>query len=172
MTNWIRVTGVGALTAILTIGFGIAGQIWGLLLALLLGLGWAIATWPPKDGDWNTRPDLDGPGLLIFIALTVWGMWLGLPAGLALVAVLLTLAAWDLGRFVRRLSLALDATAAARLERIHLLRLGLALGGGLLLGGLALIVRTPLDFGWALGLGILAIFALSRVARGMNRNQE
>jgi hypothetical protein len=169
MTNWIRLIGIGLLTAILAIGFGVMGQIWGLLLTLLLGAGWAIAGWPPKDGVWDARPELDGPGLLVFIAFTVWVLWLGLPAWLALAAVLLTLAAWDLGRFVRRLSLALDATAAARLERIHLLRLGLTLGVGLLLGGLALIVRTPLDFGWALGLGILAIFALSRVARGMNR---
>jgi hypothetical protein len=167
MTNWIRLVAVGLLTAILTVGFGAAGQIWGLLLTLLLGAGWAIADWPPKDGVWDTRPDLDGPGLLIFIALVIWNLWLGLPAWLALAVVLLTLAAWDLGRFVRRLSLALDAPAASRLERIHLLRLGLALGVGLLLGGLALIVRTPLDFGWALGLGILAIFALSQVARGM-----
>ena len=36
MTNWIRLVAVGLLTAILAVGFGAAGQIWGLLLTLLL----------------------------------------------------------------------------------------------------------------------------------------
>jgi hypothetical protein len=60
------------------------------------------------------------------------------------------------------------SAAAARMERIHLSRLGLALGGGLVLGLLALVVHVTLSFAVALVLGIVAIYALSRVVRGIN----
>ena len=82
---------------------------------------------------------------------------------------LLALAAWDMGRFIRRQVLALNDAAAARMERTHLIRLGLALGGGLLLGSMALLVRISLDFGLALVVSIIAVVALSRLVVNVNR---
>jgi hypothetical protein len=63
------------------------------------------------------------------------------------------------------------SAAADRMERAHLTRLGLALGGGLVLGLLALAVRIELSFVVALVLGIVAVYAISRVVRGIN-NQD
>jgi hypothetical protein len=114
-------------------------------------------------------PFVDGLGMAVFIGLAVYATWLGMSSWLAMLAVLLALAAWDLGRFTFRLRDVPDAAAAAQLERVHLTRLGLALGTGLVLGALALMLRISFDFGWALVIGAAAIFALSRAARGLLR---
>jgi len=178
MANVLQLVVLFVLTGGLTVGFGAAGQMIGALVSLGLGVSWAAVDW------WGLRksgvvtetgqrragdPFMDGLGLTVFTGLAVWGVWLGLSRWLGLLAVLLALAAWDLGRFTFRISDVLDGAAAARLERVHLSRLGLALGGGLLLGGLALLLRVPLDFGWALLIGATAVIALGQVARRMNR---
>lgn len=165
MIKPLRLAALGLLASVWVLGFGLAGHPLIALAAFVLAVGWLVISWRLAGGS----PGLDDFGLLIFIGIAAWGLWQGLSAWLALVAVLLTLAAWDMGRFIRRQVFALNDAAAARMERTHLIRLGQALGGGLLLGGLALLVRIPLDFGMALLIGIIAIVALSRLVVNVNR---
>jgi hypothetical protein len=165
MINPLRRAVLGFLASVLALGFGLAGHPLIAAGAALLCVGWLAIGWRAA----GSNPALDDFGLLVFIGITVWGFWQGLSAWLALVAVLLALAAWDMGRFIRRQVLALNEEMAARMERTHLIRLGQALGGGLLLGSLALLVRIPLDFGMALVIGIIAVVALSRLVVNVNR---
>ena len=165
MINPLRRAALGLLASVMALGFGLAGHPLIALSAAVLGAGWLVIIWRLGGGS----PALDDIGLLIFTGIAAWGLWQGLSAWLALVGVLLALAAWDMGRFIRRQVLALNDEAAARMERTHLIRLGQALVGGLLLGGLALLVRIPLDFGMALLVGIIAVVALSRLVVNVNR---
>jgi hypothetical protein len=165
MINPLRLAALGLLAGVMALGFGLAGHplIGG--GAAVLGAAWLVINWRLVGGS----PALDDFGLLIFTGMAAWGLWQGLSAWMALIGMLLALAAWDLGRFIRRQVLALNDDAAARMERTHLIRLGQALGGGLLLGGLALLVRIPLDFGLALLVGFIAVVALSRLVVNVNR---
>ncbi len=166
MINPLRLAALGLLASVMALGFGLAGHplIGG--AAAVLGAAWLVINWRLLGGG---SPALDDFGLLIFTGMAAWGLWQGLSAWLALIGMLLALAAWDMGRFIRRQVLALNDDAAARMERTHLIRLGQALGGGLLLGGMALLVRIPLDFGLALVVGIIAVVALSRLVVNVNR---
>jgi hypothetical protein len=193
MISRLRITVIALLALGLVIGFVWLGQAWLALSAAVLGLLWLVGGWRAN----TERPLLDLLGLVGFCGLAADGVVQGLAGWLGLLAVLLALAGWDLSRFERRLAEAAPVSAAplppaaedeapappeavvsaeepaaspaARMQRTHLTRLGLALGGGLLLGGAALLVRIPLEFGAALAVGLVAIIALSRVVRGVNR---
>lgn len=181
ITTPIRLAVIGILALLLAAGFGLTGHAWFSAISALLGLAWLAAELPvrksnqtPGHAAWLDRlPYGDGwaasLGLPIFCGLAAIAVWLGLPAWLALVVVGLALAGWDLARLAHRLLEAPDAAAANRIERLHLARLGLALGIGLLLGGLALVVHIPLDFGMALVLGGTALVALSLAAREIRK---
>jgi hypothetical protein len=174
MVNVLQLVVLFLLTGGLTVAFVSLGQGLWALACLGLGVAWALVDWfgLKKSGAASKAarrrggdPFMDGLGLALFTGLAAWGAWNGLSHWLALAAVLLALAAWDMGRFTLRMSRVPDPIAAARLERTHLGRLGLALFGGLLLGGLALLVRVQLDFGWALVIAAAAVIALSQAAR-------
>ena len=165
MINQLRLAALGLLASVMALGFGLAGHSWIGGAVAVLGAGWLVISWRLAGGS----PVLDDFGLLLFTGLAAWGLWQGLSAWPALIGVLLALAAWDMGRFIRRQALALNDAAAARMERTHLLRLGMALGGGLLLGSIALLVRISLDFSLALVVSIVAIVALSRLVVNVNR---
>ncbi len=61
---------------------------------------------------------------------------------------------------------------ARMLEREHLRRLAIVSGLGLLLGALALTVRLTLSFGVIVVLGVVAIFALSRLIRYLRQESD
>lgn len=180
ISGWLWLGCAVLLAGGLAAAFGLAGAFWEMMAALLLGVGWIAADWAafrglgvypqPDDrllerqiGAWSGS---DAAGLALFCGLTGWGLLsFRLPAWLALLAVLVALAAWDLGRLMRRLGVALDLASIVAIERRHLARLGLTLGGGALLGGLALVIRIPLDFWPAVALAAVAVLVLSRMAR-------
>ncbi len=193
MANAFRYLAIGLLMALLGLAFWVGGNFGLALSAVGLGVVWLAADWRAPQG----RPLLDGLGLVGFCALAAVGIAVGLAGWIGLAAVLLALAAWDLARFSHRLRQVsatqlspqgLDdgpdtasppqgppadlplfdgSAAAARMERIHLARLGLALGGGLALGALALVVRIELTFIVALAVGVVAVYAIARVVRGL-----
>jgi len=165
MSRWLRLAVVALTGVVFGLGFLLANHPLVALAGFLLAGGWLLVAWRVPGGN----PAVDGLGLLAFVGLAAWGLFVALSAWIALLGLLLALAAWDLMHFVRRQGEALDEASDARMERTHLTRLGLALGIGLVLGGLALVVRVSLDFVVALGIGILAIAALSRLVVAFNR---
>lgn len=150
---------VGLAVLSLALVYGRHGEWTGVLAASALGLVWLSGLW--RGWHWLT-----GAGLFGFAALAAWGMWLGLPAAWLLAGIIAALAAWDLAHFTRRLELpGHQVVNRAALVRAHLQRSGVALGLGLLLGGIALALPLGLNLGWALLLGLLAVFGLAGLIR-------
>jgi|GEM_PF-1704401 len=186
MIHILQLAAIGLLTGALGAGYVATGQPGLAIACLVLGLCWAVVDWfgigrsskkktltagvtqkSRRGGD----PLTGNFAMLLFSALTAWGVGQKLPMWLMLIVGLLTLIAWDLGQFSSRMMAVTDAATVTRLERVHLSRLGLALVVSLLLGGAALLVHVPLDFGWALVLGMITMIALNRFVRGLARQK-
>jgi hypothetical protein len=180
----LQLVAIALLSGTLGAGYGISGQTGLAVISIVLGLCWAAVDWfgigrsniKPKLRSGVTERSRRGGdpltgnfALLLFIGLAAWGVWQRLPTWLMLGAVFFTLIAWDLSQFSNRMMVVIDDATAARLERVHLSRLGIALSFSLLLGGAALFVHIQLDIGWALVLGMLAMIGLNRFVRGLSR---
>ena len=143
--------------------YGWHGEWGGVLAGSALGLVGIAGLWR-----WRWLTDA---GLFGYAAAAAWGVWLELPAAWLLAGLIAALAAWDLVHFARRLDLpGSQVVNRAALVRGHLQRLGLAAGLGLLLGETALALSLDLTLGWALLLGLLAIFGLGGLV-GLIRRQ-
>lgn len=160
---------IGAMAAVglaalsLALAYGGHGEWGGVLAGSVLGLVWITGLW--RRWHWLT-----GAGLFGVAVLAAWGMWLGLPAAWLLAGVIAALAAWDLAHFARRLELpGHPVVNRAALVQAHLQRSGLAVGLGLLLGGIALALTLDLNLGRALLLGLPVIFGLAGLMRLIRR---
>lgn len=127
--------GLPALGAVALAG----GGVW--LIGLLRGWKWLAA-----------------PMLLLLSGAAAAAFWLASPAALETVLLLggalSAFLAWDLTDFEARIRLAGDADRP-RLERVHLSRLGLVVGGSIFLFLLALTVEIRLNFEWTALLALI-----------------
>lgn len=178
-----RITTISTLVAAaaLAVGYGLNGELIGILIFIALGLLWLV-------GQRYTIQVSAGLGLLGFTIGALLGAWYGVSTGWLLVGVTAALVAWDLHHFVQHMRVAEPADAdnpeaniayanflsdnMRALERAHLRRLALVSGLGLLLGGLALTVRLTLGFGAVFALGLVAIFGLSRLIRYLRQESD
>lgn len=144
--------------ATVTLALSYAGQgLWaGAGLCVALGVLWLGGKW--RGADWAADPCLAG-----WVGLAAFGAWQGLPSGGSLLSVVAALAAWDLSHFAGRLRRAGHVERRAELERAHLGQLATVAAIGALLGAAALGLRLELTFGWALLVGGLTIYSLSRL---------
>lgn len=138
----------------LVIPFAVKGA-WGLALASLsLGGLWAVGHFRGFSmAHW---------GFLGFLALGALGTLLGLKEAMLLGAVA-ALAAWDLDRLARRLRDVERVENRGELWALHVRRLLLALGMGLLLGGIALEGRISLSLWGAILLGVLGFLGITQL---------
>jgi hypothetical protein len=154
------------LAALISAGGLTASGAWPLaLLCIAFGALWLLA----HRRRWDAAASLC---LLAFIGAAGVGVNLrggGIWAPLVMV---LALAAWDLGRFVARLSGAGASDDTHDLERRHLLRLAVVSGLGLALAWVALVARLKLDLAALLLLGLLAILGLSQLVRALARESD
>jgi hypothetical protein len=155
----------GLSALLLAAAFGFAGA-W-VEVALVLALGVAWLAWQRRG--WAAAGNL---GLAGITAACAWAAWDGLPTGWLLCGEVLALGAWDLERFELLLARASATANAAALWRGHALRLAPVLAAGLLLGSVALNLRLSLPFAWAIGLGALALFGLSRAIALLRRESD
>jgi hypothetical protein len=154
------------------------------LASLLLVLGfwlvvqefWAAVFFLPSFlWHWGQRRGflfLDSILLVVYTIIAVIGMLAGSSPILALLAILFALSAWDLGRFMTRLSLVENDEVETRIIRTHLLRLVVLLGIGLLLPLFTFSIRIEIRLGLALLLGFLAIFGLSRLVMSLTKESQ
>lgn len=159
MKNLVSVCIVIAMAS-LALAYGWASLWLGSGLTIAAGLLWLAGerlTWP----GW---PDL---GLVALLAVAGVGMTQALPAGWLLGSNVVTLVAWDLAHFERRLNVEHPILEEARLWQAHLRQLAGVVGLGLLLGWLALSFETAFGLVWAIGLGLLAIMGLGRLIRAV-----
>ncbi len=164
MIKYLPLLAISLAVAGLGIGYALGGHSAWVLPIMLAGLVWLA-------GHWRRWPWSASFGLILFVTLAAWGVFLELPAGWLLLAVITTLAAWDLAYFSWRLEQVPSTADPAGLLRAHLSRLALATGLGLILGGLALQLHFELSLGWALLLGLLILLGLSRAVRTIRRRQ-
>ena len=142
-------------SAALLLGY-ILGGLWIWTPAILaLGALWMVG----ERRRWSQVASL---GLVLHATVAAVGMALGLGAGWMLAGLVGSLAAWDLGHFLETLRDAGRVEGQRQLELDHLRRLLLVSGLGLLLGALALEVRTRLSFWVVILLGLVGIASLSR----------
>ena len=158
--NALLAIGVAAL--LLALAYAIAGRWIGTLAAVLVGAAWLA-------GVWRELPSVSDVALVGAIVVAAAGPPQGAPALPLLLGVVAALVAWDLARFAARLRAAEVADAPA-LERAHLRYVGSVAGVGLVLGGLALVVRVAIGFGWVILFGVVAIVALGQLVRMLQRD--
>lgn len=181
--------------AALALGYGLNGNLLGILIFIALGLLWLV-------GQRYAVRASAGLGLLAFAVGALLGTLFGVQNGWLLVGITAALIAWDLHHFIQHMRLneqqtpdsersetntadteteveavRLDTRArleaeARVLEREHLRRLAIVSGLGLLLGTLALTIRLTLSFGVIVVLGVIAIFALSRLIHYLRQESD
>jgi hypothetical protein len=108
-------------------------------------------------------------GFSVLLVLLVWGAGGGLPAAGLLASMVFLLAAWDLGEFMSHLESFEVDQVSPLLINLHLKRLVVVSGVGLLLGGAALVIQIRLGFETALLLGLLVFIGLAGMVRFLRR---
>lgn len=181
--------------AALALGYGLNGNLLGILIFIALGLLWLV-------GQRYAVRASAGLGLLAFAIGALMGTLFGVQNGWLLVGMTAALIAWDLHCFTQHMrvneqptpvnertetttadteadadTVHLDTRArleveAHALERAHLRRLAIVSGLGLLLGALALTIKLTLSFGVIVVLGVIAIFALSRLIHYLRQESD
>ncbi len=165
MIRWLLRICVGVATGVPALAFALVGLWTGAVGALMLGLLWLALdglrwTWPSSAG------------LILCAGLAGTGITLGLPSVGMLVSLLAALTAWDLDDLRQALESGAGVQRAASMQRQHLQRLLVVDALGLVLGLVALQVRTRLTLGLALLLGLLAILGLSRAIAFLRRESD
>jgi hypothetical protein len=158
---------ISILTASLTLLLAYATDLhWmGAVSAAGLGLmGW-LGQYKQK-WSWTIHLFLAGVVILIMFAVLI-----GLKLYLLLPALLGTLAAWDVGRFQRRMEEVPGSEFVQKIEKRHLALLTLTLVSGGIFASIVLAIRVQVGFGITLVLGVTLVISLGQIYR-MLTNQD
>lgn len=149
----------------LALGYALAGYWTITIFTVVVGLLWLAALWR----GWRQVMSLS---IIIFVGVAALGTWLGVSTGWLLFGIIATLIGWDLGDFAYRFGPTEHTQDITRLQRIHLQRLIIVAGLGLLLGGIALNFELRLNMWWGIFLGALIIFSLSQAIGRLRRESD
>lgn len=145
-------TAVALSFAALAAGYALHGYWPGSLVSLGFAALWVLIRRRSIRAAWASS--------LLFVLATgaaVVGVLIELVPWLMLLALSAALAAWDLDFFLRRMEAADLILDRVRLERQHLLKLGVVEMIALTFGGLALLIHLQVGFGVEVLLGVLAV---------------
>jgi hypothetical protein len=152
-------------TLSLATGYALAG-FWAFTIFVIgAGLLWLSALWR----GWRLVISLS---IIMVVGTAALGTWLEVSAGWLLFGVVATLAGWDLDDFSYRFGRTERGQGYATLQRIHLQRLAIVAGLGLLLGGIALSFELRLNMWWGLFLGALVVIGLSQAIGRLRRESD
>ena len=154
-------------SGVLVAGYAREGFWFPMILVFLTGLIWLAKQW-----DWLPWKIIGSIGLAVFTIAAMVLAFVGFPAILILLSLILTLIAWDLDDFLSRTMEAGYVENATGLERLHLKRIAITSGLGLILGGAALEVKIDLAFGWILLLVLVIIILLNRLMAALTGNSK
>lgn len=135
-------------------------------ILIALGAAWAISRWRGRYGLAASLANLTFTAALVGAAI---GLLIGAMSALMLIAVVATLAGWDLAHFEQRMRALARVERAKDIERRHLRWLGIAIVSGAILAGLALTIRATLSFAVVFALGLLAALIISRTLAALRR---
>ncbi len=154
-------------SGVLVAGYAREGLWYPMIFVFLTGLIWLAEQW-----DWLPWKIISSIGLAVFTIAAAVLAFVGFPAILILLCLILTLIAWDLDGFLGRTMSAGYIENATGLERRHLKRIAITSGLGLILGGAALEVKIDLAIGWILLLGLVIIILLNRLMATFTGNSK
>jgi hypothetical protein len=151
------------LTTALLVGGCMVSRQWSLAL-LVLGFGafWLVGQ---RQG-WD---DLASPVFLALVSLASLGIYWGASPFWLFLGTVAALATWDLSHFTNYLAQAEEVEAETALHQGHLNRLGLTVILSLLLGGIALVYQTEINFGAAVFLSLFLALSLGLAVRFVRR---
>lgn len=161
--KWLQLTGIFLAAVGLTLGYSLAGLWqWGFFFAAI-GLAW----WFGHARAWHIAPAL---GLTAYTCCAAVGTWLKASPILMLVATALSLCAWDLCEFEKRVG---EQPAQTLFEQ-HLRRLAIVVILGTVGAVLGMSLRVKLGFWLVVCLGVLLAFTLNRafILIGARRTAE
>lgn len=156
---------LAAATAGLAAGYLIKGQWTAAAVFTLLGGLWYAAQ--RRD-----VPGLGGLLMYMYLLALAYGLWLGVPGPLTLLAGTAALGAWDLGHFLHRLSGADRIDFDTGLGKAHIRRLLVVEGLGFAAGLAAVSVRMGLPFWWEVLLVALVVIGVSRLLDFVRKEAE
>jgi hypothetical protein len=133
-----------------------------ILIGFVIGLQWAFTVWKGRK--------TFSFSFLGLLALLIYGAAIYLPAGWLLGSLVMLLVAWDLSEFSEHLVRFDPGRVSPILVHNHILRLFYVAGAGLVLGGLALIIKVRLGFDIAILLGLLVFVGLAGAVRFLRRS--
>jgi hypothetical protein len=149
----------------LTIAVALQSHWVGAAFCAPIGLLWIITLWIRWDAFSSLWFFCQG-------CLSIAAYMLGVSPFLILVFLLLSLGAWDLQLFIRRLEKVKPVENARRFEKRHLLRLAGVLGAGLALGSIALLVHISLRFWLAFLLSVFAMWGVHQAFTHLVRRRR
>jgi hypothetical protein len=143
-------------TLCLAVGYAIAGQWLGAVLAIIAGFAWLLARKYPASG-------LPHICLFVSIGLAVTGSQTGASSLLMIYGSGISLGVWDLLYLNNSSSRNFADGQTRRYENEHLLSLALALGSGMIIASLGHFLKLQIPFVVLLLFVVLAIFGLDRI---------
>ncbi len=155
-----------ALSSLLLAGAYALQQAWlGSIACIVLGVFWSI---------FNLRRVKRLPSLCFTLMAFLAAFSLFNPAAplISYLGLCAGLAAWDLSDFAFRLQAIEPPEAAARLEKLHLKRLGITLAIGLVVGLAGLLIHFELRFIPEFLLALLAFIALAVAIRSLIKKKQ
>ena len=153
MTRLVILVSIGIGATALSWGFAEIDYLFATILILLLGAGWIYAQW--SGVQWSSMTGLVGAGIF-----GGGGILLGANSAWMLAGVLFSLFAWDLIAFQTHLSFASSTEDAKRMERKHLLFLGMLAVFTLTLYLATVFIHLQLGLWWLILLAFVMTFGL------------
>jgi hypothetical protein len=129
---------------------------------LIFGAGRLFAVW--RRWSW-----FSSIALLVYIVIAALGLWFESNSTLMFAGGMLTLFAWDVSDFRRRLNLSAKDDDTRGLERHHLIRISLLVLFGFMLASITLSVRVQFTFEWVAVFVVFALLGLGQLVRWLRR---
>lgn len=158
MTRWIEFTAISLSALVVAVSSALVNFWTGALLALLLGLAWLYTSYRRNPG--LSTPCFGGLAFL-YILLSLYGV---LPV-VVFGGFIAALAGWDLTRFNARLAAMTSGSSKVQVTRLHLQRLGMALGIGTAVGLASILIHIQVRFALIFFLGLFTVVALAYALR-------
>lgn len=110
-------------------------------------------------------------GILLFVAIAGYGLWIGLSTGWLIAGALGGLLAWDLSEFMRRMDYAHETDDVPGMQRRHIARLTIVTSIGLLLASIPMLVHLEITFEWMMLLTLVAVLGVTQLVAWLRRRE-
>jgi hypothetical protein len=153
-------------TSAIAAGYALSGIWVGLLLAILWLLFWAISLVRQFSAG---GAGVGSTALFGYVILTIHAVATSVWPGWLILGLVAALAAWDIEFFIQRMRDVQDDRLVESMISQHVRRLAMTMVAGLSLAGATVFIHYNLTFGIALGIGLLAVFAISRFINSLRQ---